>query len=52
MWRQYGMRLTKKKKKNKNNANKFLAEIGWREFGHSLINYFPHMITGNYSKKV
>ena len=40
-----------KEKKNKNNANKFLAEIGWREFGHSLINYFPHMITGNYSKK-
>ena len=31
--------------------NKFLAEIGWREFGHSLINYFPHMIKGNYSKK-
>ena len=41
----------KKEKKSKNNANKFLAEIGWREFGHSLINYFPHMITGNYSKK-
>ncbi len=31
--------------------NKFLAEIGWREFNHSLINYFPHMLKGNYSKK-
>ena len=30
---------------------KFLAEIGWREFNHSLINYFPHMLRGNYSKK-
>ncbi len=35
----------------KNGANKFLAEIGWREFNHSLINYFPHMIKENYSKK-
>ncbi len=32
-------------------ANKFLAEIGWREFNHSLINFFPHMLKGNYSKK-
>ncbi len=31
--------------------DKFLAEIGWREFNHSLINYFPHMLKGNYSKK-
>ncbi len=31
--------------------NKFLAEIGWREFNHSLINHFPHMLKGNYSKK-
>ena len=31
--------------------NKFLAEIGWREFNHSLINYFPHMLKENYSKK-
>ena len=35
----------------KNGASKFLAEIGWREFNHSLINYFPYMIKGNYSKK-
>ena len=32
-------------------SSKFLAEIGWREFNHSLINYFPHMLKGNYSKK-
>ena len=32
-------------------VSKFLAEIGWREFNHSLINNFPHMIKGNYSKR-
>ena len=32
-------------------VGKFLTEIGWREFNHSLINYFPHMLKGNYSKK-
>ena len=32
-------------------VSKFLAEIGWREFNHSLINFFPHMLKGNYSKK-
>ncbi len=36
--------------KNKG-VSKFLAEIGWREFNHSLINFFPHMLRGNYSKK-
>ena len=35
----------------KKGINKFLAEIGWREFNHSLINHFPHMLKGNYSKK-
>tara|TARA_B100000886_G_C20421000_1_gene491583 strand:+ start:99 stop:1496 length:1398 start_codon:yes stop_codon:yes gene_type:complete len=39
------MKLKNKKK------GKFLAEIGWREFNHSLINYFPNMLNGNYSKK-
>ena len=39
---------TKMKKKG---INKFLTEIGWREFNHSLINNFPHMLKGNYSKK-
>ena len=32
-------------------TSKFLAEIGWREFNHSLINHFPHMLNNNYSKK-
>ena len=32
-------------------TTKFLAEIGWREFNHTLINHFPHMIKNNYSKK-
>ena len=31
--------------------SKFLAEIGWREFNHTLINNFPYMLKGNYSKK-
>ena len=35
----------------KKGINKFLTEIGWREFNHSLINFFPHMLSGNYSKK-
>ena len=41
------------KKKNSKNigTSKFLAEIGWREFNHSLINHFPHMLNDNYSKK-
>ncbi len=32
-------------------TSKFLAEIGWREFNHSLINHFPRMLKNNYSKK-
>ena len=39
---------TKNKKKG---TDKFLAEIGWREFNHSLINNFPYMLKGNYSNK-
>ena len=38
-------------KNKKKNINKFLTEIGWREFNHSLINFFPHMLKKNYSKK-
>ena len=41
---------TKQKPKNIG-TSKFLAEIGWREFNHSLINHFPHMLKNNYSKK-
>ena len=38
--------------KSKNSGtSKFLAEIGWREFNHTLINHFPHMLKNNYSKK-
>ena len=38
--------------KNKNiGTSKYLAEIGWREFNHSLINHFPHMLKNNYSEK-
>ncbi len=38
-------------KVKKKGVNKFLTEIGWREFNHTLINFFPHMLKGNYSKK-
>ena len=38
-------------KNKKIGTSKFLAEIGWREFNHTLINYFPHMLKNNYSKK-
>jgi len=38
--------------KNKTKGtSKFLAEIGWREFNHSLINHFSYMTNNNYSKK-
>jgi deoxyribodipyrimidine photo-lyase len=38
-------------KNKKVGTTKFLAEIGWREFNHTLINHFPHMLKNNYSKK-
>ena len=41
-----------KKKPKTIGTSKFLAEIGWREFNHSLINHFPHMLKQNYSKKI
>ena len=28
-----------------------MNEIGWREFSHSLINYFPQMLKGNLRKE-
>ena len=40
-----------KEKSKKLGISKFLAEIGWREFNHSLINNFPYMLKNNYSKK-
>ena len=38
-------------KKKTIGTSKFLAEIGWREFNHTLINHFPHMLKNNYSNK-
>ncbi len=29
---------------------KYINELGWREFSHSLINYFPEMLEGNLRK--
>ena len=40
-----------KKKPRTIGTSKFLAEIGWREFNHTLINHFPYMLKNNYSKK-
>jgi|TARA_B100000780_G_C21080661_1_gene435133 deoxyribodipyrimidine photo-lyase len=35
----------------KNNGyRKYINELGWREFSHSLINYFPVMLKGNLRK--
>jgi len=30
---------------------KYVNELGWREFSHSLINYFPEMLNGNLRKQ-
>ena len=36
---------------NKNKGyRKYINELGWREFSHSLINYFPEMLKGNLRK--
>ena len=40
-----------KNKVKTSGTSKFLTEIGWREFNHSLINHFSHMTKNNYSKK-
>ena len=37
------------KKKGKG-YRKYINELGWREFSHSLINYFPEMLKGNLRK--
>ena len=37
---------------NKNSGyRKYVNELGWREFSHSLINYFPEMLRGNLKKE-
>ena len=30
---------------------KYINELGWREFSHSLINYFPEFLKGNFRKE-
>ena len=30
---------------------KYINELGWREFSHSLINYFPEFLRGNFRKE-
>ena len=41
-----------KKLKTRNiGIKKYLNELGWREFSHSLINYFPKMLNGNLRKE-
>ena len=42
----------KKNRTNKIGTSKYLAEIGWREFNHTLINHFPLMLKNNYSKNL
>ena len=38
--------------KSKNiSVKKYLNELGWREFSHSLINNFPQMLKGNLRKE-
>ena len=34
----------------KEGYRKYINELGWREFSHSLINYFPQMLRGNLRK--
>jgi deoxyribodipyrimidine photo-lyase len=36
--------------KKGNGYRKYVNELGWREFSHSLINYFPEMLKGNLRK--
>ena len=32
-------------------TRKYINELGWREFSHSLINYFPEILKGNLRKE-
>jgi len=32
-------------------TRKYINELGWREFSHSLINYFPQILKGNLRKE-
>lgn len=33
------------------NADKFLSEVGWREFSYNLLYWFPHFPERNYQEK-
>ena len=35
--------VSSSKKINKENKDKFLAEIGWRDFSYNLLYHYPHM---------
>ena len=37
--------------KKNTSIRKYINELGWREFSHSLINYFPQMLKGNLRKE-
>ena len=45
IWRQCDKVINKS-----NGYRKYVNELGWREFSHSLINYFPEMLKGNLRK--
>ena len=38
-------------KKLTNKTNKFLAEIGWRDFSYNLLYYYPDMTNNPIQKK-
>ena len=40
-----------KVKVKSNGFRKYINELGWREFSHSLINNFPEMLKGNLRKE-
>ena len=42
---------TQKIERKSNGYRKYINELGWREFSHSLINYFPQMLKGNLRKE-
>ena len=43
--------LCSKIETKQNGYRKYINELGWREFSHSLINYFPEMLKGNLRKE-
>ena len=35
----------------RHDGEKFLSELGWREFSHHLMFHYPAMVTGNYNTR-